>query len=622
MAITYLLAPIPRWFFTDKTGKPLGAGYMRTFDSLNKTLEKPVFQDPAGANAWPNPVYFDENGMQGPFYWKVDSDHLDQTYYLEIYDKDGNFQFDIDHYNAPGSGGGSVVTTSVDIKNLLINNIFYRNIGETSTPIAVANTFLAPGAHTGLVLTSSNAGPDIAFIKDAFTATDTVSFVDFALGSNLSGDITPVQYMNYTCTLNSPGETTKFAQFPISNKVENLTNQNVTVTVWAKANSGASTLSLQWFQFFGDGGGPSAPVTTLIQNLSLTNAWAKYVIPTTVPNVSGKVLGSCGNDGLFLQIGYPLGLACNIDICKPSLYVGTINPTEDYISMDETESVINDWRTGDDRTSANTFLAGWVAANDGTIGLRTSLSSSNATTRANIDTFPLFHVIWSACSASVTTQAFAPMYDNLGNPVAYGASSIADFVAFRQLTLLKSLDRVVAGTAVGLPLSRTFTAIANPTNTLTLAPDATQFMTGCPVVLSNSGGALPTGLTAGTTYYVIRVTPFTAVIKLATSPENAAAGTAVTFTTVGTGTHTITMPVHPLGKFLGEENHTLTISEMPAHTHAPLSPGTNFITNNTGSATTSSGGNIGSSSTTASTGGGLPHNNMQPTTYRNRFVKL
>ena len=56
-----------------------------------------------------------------------------------------------------------------------------------------------------------------------------------------------------------------------------------------------------------------------------------------------------------------------------------------------------------------------------------------------------------------------------------------------------------------------------------------------PCRLLNSGGALPTGLSTGTDYFVIVVDPDT--IKLATSRSNAAAGIAVTFSGDGTGTH-------------------------------------------------------------------------------------
>lgn len=53
----------------------------------------------------------------------------------------------------------------------------------------------------------------------------------------------------------------------------------------------------------------------------------------------------------------------------------------------------------------------------------------------------------------------------------------------------------------------------------------------------NSGGALPTGLTAGTDYYTIRVSATTS--RFATSRTNAIAGTAIAFTDAGSGTNVI-----------------------------------------------------------------------------------
>jgi hypothetical protein len=63
-------------------------------------------------------------------------------------------------------------------------------------------------------------------------------------------------------------------------------------------------------------------------------------------------------------------------------------------------------------------------------------------------------------------------------------------------------------------------------------------VTGSAVQVSNSGGALPTGLSAATTYFAIVLT--TDTFKLATSRANALAGTAIDITGAGTGTQTAT----------------------------------------------------------------------------------
>lgn len=58
-----------------------------------------------------------------------------------------------------------------------------------------------------------------------------------------------------------------------------------------------------------------------------------------------------------------------------------------------------------------------------------------------------------------------------------------------------------------------------------------------PVRVSNSGGALPTGLLAATDYWIIRVSANT--FKFASSLANAIAGTGINLTTDGTGTQTL-----------------------------------------------------------------------------------
>lgn len=75
-----------------------------------------------------------------------------------------------------------------------------------------------------------------------------------------------------------------------------------------------------------------------------------------------------------------------------------------------------------------------------------------------------------------------------------------------------------------------------PTSAVTIAAETITYTahglaTGAAVAYNNGGGTSITGLTSGTTYYVIRVDANT--IKLATSSANATAGTAIDLT--GTG---------------------------------------------------------------------------------------
>lgn len=66
-----------------------------------------------------------------------------------------------------------------------------------------------------------------------------------------------------------------------------------------------------------------------------------------------------------------------------------------------------------------------------------------------------------------------------------------------------------------------------------------------------------------------------------------------------------------LNDFAGSITHTLTTDQMPAHTHAPGSPHTNFFGFRSGGTNTAPAGTaLGVMAATGATGGGLPHNNL------------
>jgi len=86
---------------------------------------------------------------------------------------------------------------------------------------------------------------------------------------------------------------------------------------------------------------------------------------------------------------------------------------------------------------------------------------------------------------------------------------------------------------INTAFSTTVTFTAASTSCNGTFSGGTALVVGTPVVFSNAGGALPTAITAGTTYYVVS-TSSTIVTVAATY-----GGAAITFATAGTGTHTL-----------------------------------------------------------------------------------
>lgn len=211
------------------------------------------------------------------------------------------------------------------------------------------------------------------------------------------------------------------------------------------------------------------------------------------------------------------------------------------------------------------------------------------------------------------------------------------------------------GTAVSRTTYSTLLSLIAPTVgtfTITIAAPGVGTLTahglntGDPVYLTTTG-ALPTGLSINTIYYVIRVDANT--FRLATTFANANAGTAITTSGSQSGTHTLNFCPYGLGdgtttfntpnlkgkvivgldtsvsyfdtlgtaSGTGATTHTLTTAEMPAHTHNYSL----FSAQKSGP----TGANAQSIDTalnaTSSTGGGGAHNNLQPYLVVNYIIK-
>jgi len=616
MAITFNLGFNPFWTVFDLVGRPAGGANMFTYHSLDPTVKFPVYMDPGGNEAWTNPILFDENGQQGPFYFQFDSDTPDDTYFIEIFDTQGNLIWQIDDYSpVTGSGGGSVITTNLSVSNTLGNSVFWRNNGNVTNP--ASGTILCPGNHASMSMS------DITYVRTGGTLTDSVSFIKFSPAGDtpLNDDITPEYYLEYSSLTNASGETVKGIQYALVSHLKTLEKAPMAYSFWAKGNSGAQTLTLQILQYTGTGGSPDNNIYTTINIIPLTGSWKRYSGTFNVPSSAGLTLGTNGDDALYMHMGFPLSQACNIDYTKFELFAGSVAPTLDFDTYDQIDSIVNTPRTGDLRTSINSFAPfGWVPMNDGTIGN----PSSGATTRANLDTFYLYSLIWNQTNTSAATQLYAPIFAaNSYTPTTRGASASADFAANRKLSLTRALGRALSG-AVPTNDSKTFTFV---TTTLTLAgasPTTFNFNTGTPIYFTTSG-TLPSPLNLNTTYYAIQLSATT--IGVANTPEDAVLGNALSLSG-GSGTQTVNVQDYPVGTFFGTENKALVKANLPSHLHAPLA-GNGFLGptaagpsfNITGPAT-----NVLQRATTGDIVGGTnpptPVGLYQPTAFYNVFVKL
>lgn len=471
MAITALLAPIPKWVLINNEGTVAGGAKLYTYRSLNKIQQKIVYQDAGMTIPYTNPIIFDLNGTEGPFYWTVDSADLSDTYYLEAYDADDNLLWTLDDYAPPGAGGGGNVTTYVPLVNYLANNMFLDHIADTTNPTNTTNLVIAPSNHVGftpalinpVVGTYGVLGPDIRFVKNNTAATDQISFPLFPLASApLTGDVTPVDYLRYECTNSPVGETYKSFQFPVSQKVKNLANQAMTFKIWARVTATPVTLTVYVRQYFGSGTAASAEVRTSVGTIALTTTWTSYNVSLTIPSVAGKSIGTPGlqtnDDATYIQLEMPLGSPCDVLFTKPALYLGTIDPSLEFTDYDQTNSITMTARTGDTKiTLAPAFSGiGWLFMSDGSIGN----IGSGATIMAEGQAFQLYKTLWDGVS-----DTFAPV------STGRGANATADFLAGKTLTFPRTMGRVLGnyGSGAGLTTRALGTWTGSETHTLTIA---------------------------------------------------------------------------------------------------------------------------------------------------------
>jgi len=458
MTISYVQAAEPIWYIVGLDGLAAGGAQMFTYDSLTRD-PKPVYQDIGGLEAYTNPVIFDLNGTSGPFYWKLDSTAPDSLYFVQVFDLEGNLLWEIDDFpDSTGGGGGSVVTNYLDFTNYIANNQFIDHIPDQSGGLPT-NLVIAPSNHKGFTPAQSNPlvgtygvlGPDIRLVKSNNHANDSISFPSFALASfPLTNDTTPEHYVRYQS--DASDESYKSFQFPITQKVKNLSTDALTFTIWAAVTATPKTIHLYARQYYGSGNGATAESGStryLLDNYDLTSTWKKFVTNFSFNSVAGKSLGTVGqqtdDDAVYLQLEMPLGEDCDILFTKPCLFLGTINPNAEFDTYDQIDSIDQTPRTGDVRIGlTSTAPLGWVAMNDGTIGN----TGSGATNASGPYTFQLYSTIYTAVS-----DTWAPVSGGRTAPGNTMANAIADFIAGKTLKLPLSLGRALAGAGAGATLS-------------------------------------------------------------------------------------------------------------------------------------------------------------------------
>lgn len=281
MAIRWQEAPQPAWIWRDAAGVPLANGYALYFSSATR-LPKSVALDSAGTILVTR-VDFTDNGMQPAVFWADD-----ELYYFEIYDSNNNRINTFDNFPPP-----YVVEVPPEPPVDTIDTTFIMN-GQFCVPSVITNPVTANPIRVA----------EPWFYEQDGDSVNEISVFAFPPGST-TVPFNPCNYFNFVCT--GVGTSTTYKRlYQKLGRVQNLNGQQVSLGLYYLSDTSA-TIQVAVYQFFGTGGTPSAPVETILTSFIGTPSWLPYTATVTIPSISGKTLGTNGDDYIELRILMPLG---------------------------------------------------------------------------------------------------------------------------------------------------------------------------------------------------------------------------------------------------------------------------------------------------------------------------
>lgn len=185
---------------------------------------------------------------------------------------------------------GAEWTGAVDPENRIINgamDFWQRGASFSTTGYGAADRWR-----------QSFVGGTVTQSRQSFTVGDT-------LGSN-----SPTFFLRQAVS-----EQTLSDQFAITQQliesVRSYAGQTITVLGWARRSSGSGNMALELVQNFGTGGTPSGDVTGTGQLVTLTGSFAPFAVTFAVPSITGKTIGTDGNDRLVLNFWTSAGSTFN-----------------------------------------------------------------------------------------------------------------------------------------------------------------------------------------------------------------------------------------------------------------------------------------------------------------------
>lgn len=108
--------------------------------------------------------------------------------------------------------------------------------------------------------------------------------------------------------------------------VRTFAGQKVTVSFYAKAATTMTLPYVQLCQIFGTGGSPSATTyNNVATSITIPTTWQKFSFTYTLPSISGKTIGTNGDDLLQLVFNLPQNTTYTFDLASVQVELGAVS---------------------------------------------------------------------------------------------------------------------------------------------------------------------------------------------------------------------------------------------------------------------------------------------------------
>ncbi len=161
----------------------------------------------------------------------------------------------------------------------------------------------------GTSQTSSGYGSDDRWSNEQTGSTKTHTRETFTLGQ-IDVPNNP-KYYSRTVVISSSGSGNYCFKAQKIESVLTFSGSTATLSFWAKADA-SKNIAIEFVQVFGTGGSPSSSVTGIgVTTCALTTSWKKFIVTVNIPSISGKTLGTAGDDFISFNFWFEAGSSFN-----------------------------------------------------------------------------------------------------------------------------------------------------------------------------------------------------------------------------------------------------------------------------------------------------------------------